>query len=360
MTAAVELSPALADLFSRAGASDQDRDLWLAERRTGLTATEVRDLILKGPSFRRELIERKLGRRAEVDDLSHVPEIGWGKAREAAIAAEAQRRFNIAPESRVFHAADDSRFLFSPDGVGVDWEDTLLISELKTDGQDIAPWTDRFDSKGYLFQMTWGMRVSGARKCLYGWEIREGSRQDGFRPGELRFDWIHYDEKLAATLEQVALEFLAELDAARENDADPAIDDALDVLAVNYLRFLDMENEGKAAKEGVWAQLKALLADVPTLSQESALARVTWTRGGPVTSEKTTEVESVDEEAAKLSAGHVFAKLHAARTKLAAVEREWAEVLAAHTTTEKVTETVTTNKRDNLRVTAVKQKEMAA
>jgi hypothetical protein len=243
--------------------------------------------------------------------------------------------------------------------VGVDWEDTLMVSEIKTSGHDVAPWSPKFDAFGYGDQMQWSMLVTGARRCLYAWEDRLGE-PGNFSVGELHTEWVFFDETRAAQLREVALAFLAELDEAREDDADPSIDEALDVLAVNYLRFLDMENEGKTAKEGVWAQMTALLADVPTLSQESALARVTWTRGGPVTSEKTSEVESVDEEAAKLSAGHVFAKLHAARTKLAAVEREWAEVLAAHTTTEKVTETVTTTKRDNLRVTAVKTKEMAA
>ena len=37
-------SQALTDLLARAGASDQDRAAWLAERRGGCTATEARDM----------------------------------------------------------------------------------------------------------------------------------------------------------------------------------------------------------------------------------------------------------------------------------------------------------------------------
>ena len=37
----------LETLEARAGASDQDRPAWLAVRRTGITATEIRDLYQK-------------------------------------------------------------------------------------------------------------------------------------------------------------------------------------------------------------------------------------------------------------------------------------------------------------------------
>ena len=36
----------LDELEARAGASDQDREQWLAERRRGVTATELRDIML--------------------------------------------------------------------------------------------------------------------------------------------------------------------------------------------------------------------------------------------------------------------------------------------------------------------------
>lgn len=282
MTAAI--SSKLLELEARAGASDQDREAWLAERRTGITATEVRDLWLekhgrKSYTSRRELIGRKLGRIPEVGDLSGVPVIGWGKDREPVIAAEIQRRFMIAPESRVFRALDVPRWLASPDGVGVDFDGELVVSEIKTAGKDIAPGTEAFAAKGYLAQMIWVMVVTGARRCLYGHEFRLDAPGGGFEPGLQRFWWIEWDADLAAELIDIADVFLADMDAAAagaEPD-EPVIDEELDTLAVNYLRGLDLEKQAKELKEAAYrAMFERLDAGEPVV-QESALARVSFT-----------------------------------------------------------------------------------
>ena len=95
-------SQALTDLLGRAGASDTDREAWLAERRQGVTATEIRDLVIGAISMRR-LIDLKLGRIPESGDLSYIPVIGWGREREVVIA-DALRGSGIDAETRVFHA----------------------------------------------------------------------------------------------------------------------------------------------------------------------------------------------------------------------------------------------------------------
>ena len=51
----------LEDLMARAGASDTDREAWLAERAQGVTATEIRDLAKCGAGFRLDLIAQKRG-----------------------------------------------------------------------------------------------------------------------------------------------------------------------------------------------------------------------------------------------------------------------------------------------------------
>lgn len=273
----------LAELEARAGASDQDREAWLAERRTGITATEVRDLWLekhgrKAYTNRRELIGRKLGRIPEVGDLSGVPVIGWGKDREPVIAAEIDRRFSIAPESRVFRSVENARKLASPDGVGVDFDGELVVSEIKTAGKDIAPGTEAFDAKGYLAQMIWVMVVTGARRCLYAHEYRLDSLGGGFEPGLLRFWWIDWDEALAAELVEIADAFLADMDAAAAGELDePVIDEELDTLAVNYLRGLDLEKQAKDLKEPAYRAMFELLDAGEPVVQESSLARVSFT-----------------------------------------------------------------------------------
>ena len=59
MSVSTFVPPAVADLMSRAGASDQDRPAWLAERRGGVTATEIRDLAI-GKKRQGELVDLKL------------------------------------------------------------------------------------------------------------------------------------------------------------------------------------------------------------------------------------------------------------------------------------------------------------
>lgn len=276
---------ALADLESRAGASDRDRDLWLAERRAGVTATEVRDLAL-GKLRSQDLIDLKLGRK--VDDFSGNSYTQWGKDRETVIA-EALRGVGIEPESRVFHHADNSRHLASPDGVGVGFDDELLVSEIKTCGYALPIGSAALDEKGYLLQIQWVMHVTGASRCLLVVEERI-SVAGGFTVGPRAADWIERDEATIARLVTLADEFLAELDRQREHGA-PVIDEAVDTHAVNYLRGLAAEKEGKALKESAY---RALIE--AGVSQESPLARVTFTPEKPGV---VVPVEEVDFDAAR-------------------------------------------------------------
>lgn len=350
------------ELEARAGASDRDREAWLSERRAGVTATEVRDLWLErhgrsSHASRRDLIGRKLGRAPE-RDLSGVPEVRWGRDREPVIAAEARRRFGVAPESRVFRARDAPRWLASPDGVGVDFDGAIFVSEIKTAAGDIAPGSELFEAKGYRAQITWAMVVTGARRCLYAHEYRLGSRATGFRPGEQRFWWVEWDAELAAELVEIAEGFLAEMDAAAVADAvaEPVIDEELDALAAGYLRGLDLERQARALREPAYrAMLDRLDTEQPVV-QESPLARVSFT---PALVEERPVFE-VDQARARAAApGGLYERLEQAEDDLRqaqeAVEREQAAVTAheAEFIAQAGTERVTV-KRSTLRVTAGK------
>lgn len=221
---AVWLPPVLADLFARAGAPDTDRPAWLAERRGGITATEVRDLYIRAKSTAK-LCAIKLEQEAEKDLGQFIPRIRYGKEREPAIA-ERLRGEGFMPEARVFHHAENSRHLASPDGIRVDFDENLDISEIKTDELGIAPGateaddSPEFRATGYRYQCLWGMYVTGARRCRL--VVEECIRtHDGFEPGEIREYWIERDEDVIAELVETADAFLAAMDDMRENGIDP-------------------------------------------------------------------------------------------------------------------------------------------
>lgn len=338
----------LEDLESRAGASDADRPAWLANRRGGITATEIRDLYLKKGGARevakRKLIDQKLLRVKDDGDLvgrAKVP--AWGKHREPEIAAEVLARYGMDPESRVFRAADNPRLLASPDGIGQNFDEELLVAEIKTHDPelDVAPGSAEFKKKGYHPQIVWQMRVTGARRCLYATEER---LVDGtwFKPGEQRFYWIEWDdvaEKVAAELEDIAVDFLAALDAAAAEPYDgPVIDEEIDTLAVNVLTGRVYETQAKELKDPAWAGLLALCEGRAAFTQESVLARVTWTPGEPG------ESTGPDVEAAKAADPELFAEVQA-------LSQRWNEHAA------KFKKTVMVPGKSRLTVTAVKQKE---
>lgn len=204
-------SQALTELLGRAGASDQDKTAWLAERAHGITATEVRDLRI-GKIRQQDLIDLKLGRKT--DTFTGNEYTSWGKAREQVIA-NAFRGVGIEPETRVFHSAVDSRYLASPDGIGVDFDDEIVVSEIKTSGKDIHPGTAAYDRTGYAVQMQWVMWVTGAGRCRYIVEQRLRAVSGGFIPGELSSEWVERDDALITELVDLADGFLAELDRQR-------------------------------------------------------------------------------------------------------------------------------------------------
>lgn len=299
MSAAVVGLPA--DLEARAGASDKDRPAWLNERAHGCTATEVRDLYMKARGGQgitvEDLIKAKLpfllATSAEEIEAAAAGGFGgnrytaWGNTREPIIAEQLQEQFGMLPESRVFRSAENRRHLASPDGIRVGAEGGLEVAEIKTSGVDIAPGTDAYRKKGYAIQQQWVMGVLGADRSLYAWEqhdgdwLARGGQYEEPEPLDLFVptQWIPFDADLFAELVILADHFLDRLDAAlaaaRAGEG-PVIDEELDTLALNYLRGLDFEKQGKALKEPAFrAMFERVESDEPFV-QESALARVSF------------------------------------------------------------------------------------
>jgi hypothetical protein len=366
MSAAVDV---LNDLEARAGASDRDRLAWLLERSQGITATEVRDLYLRRISVAGLIAKKLAGPEPELTGNYVV----WGKTREPVIAATIESIYpTLLPESRVFHAADNSRFLGSPDGLGV-VHGQLVVSEIKTSKYEIPLGSPAEAKKGYRAQMTWVMRVTGARRCLYAWEVHDDTfleRENGaWEPEPVGLvpvmEWLEYDEALAKELEAIAVGFLVAFDAATAGDV-VQYDDELDTLAVNLLRFREEESSAKKAKEQTWKQLQeALRSQHDELSQESPLARITWRAAG--TADVAGEPVIVrDEQAAREAAPDVARALEVAQVASAKAldalhlaEHAWEDVLLEHTTTAPGQPSQVPVK-ESLTVTAVKNKEMKA
>lgn len=325
MSAQTYVPQVLADLEARAGASDQDRELWLRERLAGVTATEVRDLA-NGKIRTQDLVDLKLGRK--VDSFNGNAYTEWGKEREPVIAATLVG-LGIEPESRVFHHAENSRHLASPDGVGVDFDDRIVLSEIKTCGTLLPLGSPELAAKGYVDQILWCMHVTGAVRCalvveerLYVRGAREG--ESVFEPGERTVEWVERDEKRIAVLVKIADDFLAEVDRQREEGA-PVIDEAVDTHALNYLRGLAAEKEGAELKKTAYAALLAA-----GVSQESPLARVTYSPGKPGS-----EVDDVvvDLDAAEKALPKETAALARAKARVVKLQAEWDALANEHTKT---------------------------
>ncbi len=173
-------------------ARSSDRDLWLAARAEGVTATMVSKA--STPAGFREVIE-------QIDNPTPVianAVMEWGNTREPFIALELKDRFGIMPNEWLISFDDGLRRwqMATPDGLSLDH---TVISEIKTSGKplDTIP-------IHYRRQIQWQLHVTGAEKCLFAYELRlEGP--EGFVPGfDVSTQWVERDEDMISGLIQVA------------------------------------------------------------------------------------------------------------------------------------------------------------
>lgn len=209
-------------LESRSGASDENREEWLAERRLGITATEMAKLWRSRnlqKSMEKLAVEKLTGAEAFAGNIYTQ----WGVDREPAIAQTVHSSHGIKPETRVFRAAQNTRWLASPDGVLMKPDGDVWMCEIKTSGSDITIGSKGFHQKRYLAQMVWGMGVLGASKCLYAWEYRLDGPNGGFSPGSHQEEWVPFaaHQELWLELQMIADKFLVELDAQVAGAAAP-------------------------------------------------------------------------------------------------------------------------------------------
>lgn len=206
------MSSLLEALEERAGASDQNREEWLAERRAGITATEAKRLAL-GEVPDALVLEKVLG-----DSFTGNRYTAWGKEREPVIAELFSRAHPyLVEEHRVFHAAENPRHLASPDMMG-QVRDQLILAEIKTSGKNLSD-PQIFEKTGYAWQMQWQMYVTGASSCWLVHETHHGDwahRPDGSEAPQtvdpIRSWRVIRDDQMIEHMKALADETLAMLD----------------------------------------------------------------------------------------------------------------------------------------------------
>jgi hypothetical protein len=174
--------------------SSQTKDLWLAARDRGVTATQVAKA--STPAGMKEVL-------AQIENPTPVEPNGfmdWGVEREAYIAHVVKERYGILPNDWLLCAdgAGNEWQMATPDGLSLDH---TMIGEYKTSGKPL----DKVPAN-YMRQVMWQLYVTGAERCLFAYELRlEGP--EGFVPGfDVECQWIDRDEKMIADLIKVAEE----------------------------------------------------------------------------------------------------------------------------------------------------------
>ena len=169
-------------------ASSQTRELWLAARDRGVTATQVAKA--STPAGMKEVL-------AQIENPQPVEAnafMSWGTEREAHIAHVVKERYGILPNDWLLCAdgAGNEWQMATPDGLSLDH---TVIGEYKTSGKPL----DKVPAN-YMRQVQWQLYVTGAEKCLFAYELRlEGP--EGFVPGfDVKCQWIDRNEEMISEL----------------------------------------------------------------------------------------------------------------------------------------------------------------
>lgn len=184
-------------LAARIVADSRDRVAWVRARSRGITATDVATLTSE------RAILRAADSKLMGSGFSGNAYTAHGRAREPEIAAWVAATHGIRPSSALFHAVVEKRHLATPDGVAVDAEGRITLSEIKTTNKS---W--RSVPRLYLRQVWWQQHVLGAERTLVAWE-----EHDGFVPvdDEPRCVWVDRDEAEIAKLVGLATALIDEL-----------------------------------------------------------------------------------------------------------------------------------------------------
>lgn len=176
-----------------------ERELWLAAREGGVSATTVADAAT--PAGFRDVVE---ARRNPVEIVPNEYML-FGTESEPVLMEYAHREHGIIPQDWLI-AGDDPRHLATPDGLSVDHK---VIAECKTAGT-----IPKSIPRKHRDQMLWQMFCTGAERGLYVVNSRVPDGHGWFRLGlfEPVTFWLDRDEKRISELVHVASRILEECD----------------------------------------------------------------------------------------------------------------------------------------------------
>jgi hypothetical protein len=204
----------MSTIYERALADKNvDEVSWLHARRTGVTATEVRDLAKSKNGWSNLAASKRSGER----DFFGNKFTEWGLEREPFLVETMLKPEGFFGSDVLYHAEENKRHLATPDALYLS-DGIVLVGEIKTSKHDVSPGSEAFVKAGYYDQIQFQMYVIGddCMECLYVWEQHED-----FTPLPAQKEWIKRDQKRIEELVAVADEFLAFLDSDAEQD-DPA------------------------------------------------------------------------------------------------------------------------------------------
>lgn len=265
------------DLEARSLGSDADREAWLLARRSVVTATEAKRLLMGGPKERQDAQAEMLREKVTGEQSftgNHFTQ--WGKLRESVILDELAGR-GVVECGLLVHAVENPRHAATPDGLvlGFDGEVEALV-EIKTSKNDVGPGTGKvFD--GYLLQMQWQMHCTGADRVLYVWERHNNvwgttdmdalTLANGPAPGPLRVAWVERDQSVIDQMVEKADAFLAELDKAID------VGEVTEAVQEPVPELDELMRKHNVAKANFEKRLEKMRAEISALMSERGLER---------------------------------------------------------------------------------------
>lgn len=178
-------------------ARSSDRELWLAARAEGVTATMVANAAT--PAGFAETVARIENPQPIVSNEY----MDWGTHREGFIALEVKDRFGIMPNEWLIAAggsmSPDRWMMATPDGLC--WHDGhKTIAEIKTTGKPVRKTIDI----RYRRQIQWQLHVTDAERCLLAIERRLDGPEGFVADHAIHTQWVERDQAMINELIQVA------------------------------------------------------------------------------------------------------------------------------------------------------------
>lgn len=262
----------MSTIYDRALADKNvDEALWLEARRTGVTATEVRDLAKGGSAVKAKLLASK---RTGERDFFGNRYTEWGLEREPVLVESMLKPEGFFGSDVLYHSEANKRHLATPDALYLS-DGLVLVAEIKTGKGELAPGTAGFDSKGYYDQMQFQMYVVGddCMECLYVWEQHED-----FVPFPAEKAWIKRDQKRIEELVHIADQFLAELDAdAIPEDAPDDYEEHVAAIVADEARLKEIQARIEERKDSI----RALIGDRESFSISTSYGKVSLSTPKP-------------------------------------------------------------------------------